>query len=67
MLLTLELIPNVIETAANTGDGRIIFVSSGGHGQRWENSFNPDNLNSEIQYERLKIYPISKLYNVSLK
>ena len=30
-------------------------------------NFNPDNLNSEIQYDRMKAYPNTKLYNVRIK
>ena len=65
MLLTLELVPNVLETAASTGDGRILFVSSSAH-RAFGAAFNPDNLNSEIQFDRFKAYGDSKLYNVSL-
>ncbi|XP_064396433.1 retinol dehydrogenase 12-like [Halichondria panicea] len=61
-LLTLELLPIVLETASTSGDGRILFVTSNAH--NFGANFNPDNLNSEIQYDRMKAYPNTKLYNV---
>ena len=61
-LLTLELLPTLLDTAGNTGDCRIIFVSSVAHTfANWE----PGNMNAEQQYVRTKSYPKSKLYNVS--
>ena len=65
VLLTLELLPCVLETAAGTGDGRIVFVSSAAHLLvKWE----PDNFSpiSEEGYGRFKMYGWTKLYNVSL-
>jgi len=61
-LLTLELLPSLLETASSTGDGRIIFVSSGAHS--W-GTFNPENMNREQNYGRGRFYGNSKLYNVS--
>ena len=61
-LLTLELLPSLLETASSTGDGRIIFVSAGAH--RW-GTFNPENMNGEQSYGRGYFYANSKLYNVS--
>lgn len=63
MLLTLELLPILIETAASSEDGRIIFVSSILNGRA--RSFNPNTLNSTVaDYDRLDEYSNSKLYNV---
>lgn len=61
-LLTLELLPSLIETASSTGDGRIVFVSSSAHKQ---GSLDPDNMNGEQRYGRQSFYGNSKLYNVS--
>ena len=61
-LLTLELLPLLEATARETGDARVVFVSSNTHSwATWE----PDNLNAERDYGRMKAYPKSKLYNVS--
>jgi len=49
-LLTLELLPSLLETASSTGDGRIIFVSSAAHKM---GTFNPENMNGEQNYGRL--------------
>lgn len=50
-------------TARETGDVRVVFVSSSAHSWcTWE----PDNMNGEREYGRMKFYPKSKLYNVSL-
>lgn len=63
MLLTLELLPLVLDTAASTGDGRIIFVSSYGH--YLAQAFNANTLNREERdYSRLSMYNNTKLYNV---
>ena len=64
--LTLELLPNVIETASSSGDGRILFVSGLAHTPRYGASFNPENLNSEQGYDRMSTYSCTKLYNVSI-
>ena len=63
-LLTLELLPIVLETASDSGDGRIVFVSSKGHEFA---SWDPDKMNApdEEHYDRLNIYGVTKLYNVS--
>ena len=61
MLLTLELLPIIRDTARSTGDGRIVFVSSKGHES---GVFNPDNLEGQHSYGGLKFYCHSKLYNV---
>ena len=61
-LLTLELLPSLLETASSTGDGRIIFVSSNAHKY---GTFNPENMNGEQSYSRGRFYGNSKLYNVS--
>ena len=60
-LLTLELLPNILETASTSGDGRIIFVASSNH--TWVN-WDPANMNAERSYSRKLFYPNSKLYNV---
>ena len=64
MLLTLELLPLLLSTAASSGDGRIVFVSS-------RASFNAPPFDAgkivvteEANYSRLKTYPTTKLYNV---
>ena len=61
-LMTLELLPNILETASTSGDGRIVFVSSGAHA--WAN-WEPANMNAEQLYDRQAFYPYSKMYNVS--
>ncbi len=63
--LTLELLPVITETTSTSGDGRILFVSSGAHRRGFGTTFNPENLNSEIEYSRMATYPNTKLYNVS--
>lgn len=63
MLLTLELLPVLLDTAGSSGDGRIVFVSSVAH--TMARSFDPSRINlSEGQYGRLAAYNNSKLYNV---
>lgn len=61
-LLTLELLPVLETTAGETGDARVVFVSSSAH--RW-GSWNPEDLSAEAEYGRFQSYPKSKLYNVS--
>ncbi|XP_064399277.1 retinol dehydrogenase 12-like isoform X2 [Halichondria panicea] len=63
-LLTLELLPTVIETASSSGDGRILFVSSVAHVRGWAGTVNFDTINSEQDYGRFNAYGRSKLYNV---
>ena len=61
-LLTLELLPLLETTARETGDVRVVCLSSSTHNwATWE----PDNLNGERDYSRTKAYPKSKMYNVS--
>lgn len=61
-LITLELLPILLESASQTGDSRIVIVSSSLYAlSSWE----PANLNGEQEYNRLMFYPKSKLYNVS--
>ena len=63
VLLTLELLPCLLEAAQATGDGRIVFVSSAAHLMvKWE----PENFSpvSEEGYGRFKMYGWTKLYNV---
>ena len=62
-LLTLELLPILESTARETGDVRVVLVASAAH--KWVN-WDPDNMNGEREYSRLKFYPKSKLYNVSV-
>ena len=63
MLLTLELLPLLLDTAAESGDGRIIFVSSSAHNM--VDPFDANRLNrTEDDYGRLKAYSNTKLYNV---
>ena len=63
MLLTLELLPILLDSASATGDGRIVFLSSKVH---VSGSWNPSTMNqqSEEQYERMKTYGNTKMYNV---
>ena len=64
VLLTLELLPCVLEAAQATGDSRVVFVSSAAHLMvKWE----PENFSpvSEEGYARFKMYGWTKLYNVS--
>ena len=63
VLLTLELLPSVLEAAAASGDSRIVFVSSEAHRfVKWES----ENLSpvSEEGYARFKMYGWTKMYNV---
>lgn len=60
-LLTLELLPVLLESAGQTGDGRIVIVSSRTYS--WSN-WEPDNMNGEREYSRTGFYYKSKLYNV---
>ena len=60
-LLTLELLPVLQSTARETGDVRVVCVSSVVHG--WTD-WDPDNMNAERDYSRYKFYLKSKLYNV---
>ena len=54
-----------MDTAASSGDVRIVFVSSGGHDSA--EPFNAEQLNkTEEQYKRIKNYCNTKLYNVCL-
>ena len=64
MLLTLELLPLLLDTAAESGDGRIMFVSSGAHSSLAP-SFDANKMVvSEADYRRHHSYASSKLYNV---
>ena len=63
-LLTLELLPLLLDTAAASGDGRILFLSSSGHALA--PPFDVDKLDkSEAESKRFKDYNTSKLCNVS--
>ena len=66
LLLTLELLPVLLETASSSGDVRVVFVSSGAHKQALP--FNAEQLvvKEEAHYNRLRTYPNTKLYNVSV-
>ena len=61
MLLTLELLPIIRDTARSTGDGRIVFVSSLAQSY---GAFEPDNLDGQQSYSALKLYNNAKLFNV---
>ena len=67
-LLTLELLPIILETASTSGDGRIVFVSSTLHNSADWNPTAPLNLSQQEydSFSRLKAYNNSKLYNVRL-
>eukprot|EP00731_Ephydatia_muelleri_P030488 Em0022g2a len=58
-LLTLELLPVIMETARSHGDVRIVNVSSAAH--KW-GTLNPSNMNGEASYSRWSFYGNSKLY-----
>ena len=60
-LLTLELLPVMVDTAATSKDGRVVFVSSRLHAR---GAFMPGNMNAEVEYSRTRFYGNSKLYNV---
>ena len=60
-LLTLELLPVIMETARSHGDVRIVNVSSAAH--KW-GTLNPSNMNGEASYSRWSFYGNSKLYIV---
>ena len=62
-LLTLELLPTILDTAARTGDCRILILSSTAHKS---GVFDPANLNGEKNYGSLNFYNNSKLFNVGL-
>ncbi len=64
-LLTLELLPIVLETASTSGDGRILFVASSGHMRSVTGPVNFETIDSDLDYGRLKSYGRTKLYNVS--
>ena len=61
LLLTLELLPIMLDTAGSTGDGRIVIVSSSAH--KW-GELNPSNMEGQQSYVRRIFYGNSKLYNV---
>ena len=63
MLLTLELLPILLDSVSASDDGRIVFLSSRAHSG---GSWNPATMNpqSEAQYERMKTYGNTKMYNV---
>ena len=61
-LLTLELLPLMVDSAQLSGDGRIVIVSSMMHSS---GVFAPGNLNAERSYSRTQFYSSSKLFNVS--
>ena len=63
MLLTLELLPIMVDTASHCGDTRIVFVSSLRHN---DGVMDPDNMNGERSYSRVGFYSNFKLYNVSV-
>ena len=62
-LLTLELLPVMVETAGASGDVRIVFVSSAMHAR---GVFDPANMNpaDTTGYSMMQAYSNSKLYNV---
>ena len=62
-LLTLELLPVILDSAAVTGDARIVSVSSSVHS--WA-VWNPEHLNDDVGYNRMQSYYHTKLYNASI-
>ena len=64
LFLTLELLPNILEAGDQSGDTRIIFVSSNSH--RFV-SWDPETFSPvEEGYGRLKTYALTKMYNVRM-
>ena len=61
-LMTLELLPVMTHTATNTGDARIVIVTSKAN---YTGKFDPKNLNGELSYGPIFNYQNSKLYIVS--
>ena len=63
LLITLELLPIILDSASSCGDARIVLVSSGAHVQGVWNpaQFNPE---TEEQFSRLRGYPHTKMQNV---
>lgn len=65
MLLTLELLPPMLDTAASTRDGRIVFMSSFRHDSAAP--FDVARLHPKEQgYDRIREYDNTKLYNVGI-
>ena len=64
MLLTLELLPLLLSTAASSGDGRIIFVSSRACFQAPPFDAGKIVVTAEADYDRMKTYSTTKLYDV---
>ena len=62
-LLTLELLPLLLDTASSTGDCRIVILASSGH---YSGQFDVSNMNGEVSYSRVGFYQHSKLYTVSI-
>ncbi len=56
----------MLDTASSTGDVRIVVMSSKAHEYA---SWDPDKMNAEEEqyYDRIKVYGVTKLYNVSLR
>ena len=61
VLLTLELLPIILDTARTCGDVRILFLASSGHAF---GVFDPKNMNGEHDFRVLDFQCRSKLYNV---
>ena len=63
LLITLELLPIILDSASSSGDARIVLVSSRAHEQGVWNppQFNPA---TEEQFSRLRGYPHTKMQNV---
>jgi predicted glycosyltransferase len=56
----------MLDTASSTSDVRIVVMSSMAHEYA---SWDPDRMNAEEEqyYDRIKVYGVTKLYNVSLR
>ena len=61
-LLTLELLPKLLETVEGGGEGRVVWVASLAHE---EGQWTPNNLDAEVSFDAQAFYRNSKLYNVS--
>ena len=64
LLLTLELLPVMLESSSSTGDGRIIFLTCKAH--EFADGWNPEKMNLEYTEDcmRIEAFNVSKLCNV---
>ena len=65
LLLTLELLPLMLATAAESGDGRVLFVSSKASYRATQFDVEKLVITEQMDYDRLNTYSNTKLYDVS--